>query len=184
MLRYASARDPEGVNVALLACRAFAASAPIDRQTWRLNLGVHGARAVCDFPEAAAGIRSTGVRGRSAHRRAAVGALSLHQASVVSGCIRLGRMQHRPVFDLDRLFRGQPPERRFPEKASARHHLTTRFGKRRDAELYRSRAGPPVPRRVRAAVVFFPDADPRKIGAAPHVPKTNCAAGENAANHA
>ena len=52
VLQYASARDPQGVNVALLACRAFAASAPIDRQTWRLNLGVHGARAVCDFPEA------------------------------------------------------------------------------------------------------------------------------------
>ena len=52
VLQYASARDPHGVNVALLECRAFAASAPIDRQTWRLNLGIHGARAVCDFPEA------------------------------------------------------------------------------------------------------------------------------------
>lgn len=52
VLRYPSARDPNGVNIALLACRAFAAPAPLERQTWRINLGSHGARAVCDFPEA------------------------------------------------------------------------------------------------------------------------------------
>ena len=51
VLRYGSARDPAGVNVALLKCRAFAARAPIERQTWRLSLNAHGARAVCDFPE-------------------------------------------------------------------------------------------------------------------------------------
>jgi hypothetical protein len=51
VLRYRSARDPRGVNIALLACRAFAAPAPLDRQTWRINLGPHGARAVCDFPD-------------------------------------------------------------------------------------------------------------------------------------
>jgi hypothetical protein len=51
VLRYASARDPDGVNIALLACRAFATRAPLDRQTWRISLGSHGARALCDFPE-------------------------------------------------------------------------------------------------------------------------------------
>jgi RES domain-containing protein len=51
VLRYASARDPDGVNIALLSCRGFAAPAPLERQTWRINLGSHGARAVCDFPD-------------------------------------------------------------------------------------------------------------------------------------
>ena len=51
VLLYRSARDPAGVNVALLACRAFAGSEPLERQTWRLNLNAHGARAVCEFPE-------------------------------------------------------------------------------------------------------------------------------------
>ena len=52
VLRYPSARDPHGVNVALLTCRAFAVRAPIDRQTWRLSLNAHGARAICDHPDA------------------------------------------------------------------------------------------------------------------------------------
>jgi hypothetical protein len=52
VVRYPSARDPRGINIALLTCRAFAAAAPLERQTWRVNLGPHGARAVCDFPDA------------------------------------------------------------------------------------------------------------------------------------
>jgi hypothetical protein len=52
VLRYPSARDPNGLNVALLTCRAFAAREPLDRQTWRLGLNAHGVRAVCDFPDA------------------------------------------------------------------------------------------------------------------------------------
>jgi hypothetical protein len=51
VLRYASARDASGVNIALLACRAFASKNPVERQTWRLNLNAHGARVVCEFPE-------------------------------------------------------------------------------------------------------------------------------------
>jgi hypothetical protein len=51
VLRYASARDAAGVNVALLTCRAFAVREPIERQTWRLGLNAHGVRAVCDFPD-------------------------------------------------------------------------------------------------------------------------------------
>jgi hypothetical protein len=52
VLRYASARDAHGINVALLSCRAFAAVAPLQRQTWRLGFNAHGVRAVCDFPDA------------------------------------------------------------------------------------------------------------------------------------
>jgi hypothetical protein len=51
-LRYPSARDPDDINVALLACRTFVAREPLDRQTWRLALNAHGVRAVCDFPDA------------------------------------------------------------------------------------------------------------------------------------
>jgi hypothetical protein len=51
VLRYSSARDAAGVNLALLACRAFAGKAPVERQTWRLNLNAHGARVVCEYPE-------------------------------------------------------------------------------------------------------------------------------------
>jgi hypothetical protein len=50
-LRYQSARDPNGLNVALLRCRAFSSSDPVERQTWRVAIGGLGARAVCAFPE-------------------------------------------------------------------------------------------------------------------------------------
>lgn len=49
-LRYRSARDPGGLNVALLTCRAFSSRAPLGRQAWRLHLGATGVRALCDFP--------------------------------------------------------------------------------------------------------------------------------------
>jgi hypothetical protein len=52
VLRYPSARAAGGVNLALLTCRAFAAREPVERQTWRIHLGAHGARAVCGFPQA------------------------------------------------------------------------------------------------------------------------------------
>jgi hypothetical protein len=52
VLRYQSARDPSGgANIAVLTCRAFASPQPIGRQTWRLQLGEHGVRAICDYPE-------------------------------------------------------------------------------------------------------------------------------------
>jgi len=54
VIRYESVRDvakPPAANIAILACRAFAARKPASRQTWRIHLGPHGARAVCDFPE-------------------------------------------------------------------------------------------------------------------------------------
>jgi hypothetical protein len=40
------------LNYALLSCRAFASPAPIERQTWRLHLGPHGVRVLCEFPHA------------------------------------------------------------------------------------------------------------------------------------
>jgi len=52
VLKYASARIAAGVNLALLTCGAFLSRQPEERQTWRMHLGPHGARALCDFPEA------------------------------------------------------------------------------------------------------------------------------------
>ena len=52
VLKYCSARTETGVNLALLRCGAFASGQPQSRQTWRIHLGAHGARALCDFPEA------------------------------------------------------------------------------------------------------------------------------------
>ena len=51
VIRYASARDRGGVNLALLTCKAFSVTAPLDRETWRLHLDNRGARAVCAHPE-------------------------------------------------------------------------------------------------------------------------------------
>lgn len=51
VLRYASARDSRGTNLALLACRAFGSRVPLERQTWRLDLGPSGVRAICALPE-------------------------------------------------------------------------------------------------------------------------------------
>jgi len=51
VLRYASARLADGVNLALLTCKAFASRRPEERQTWRIDVGGNGVRAVCGFPE-------------------------------------------------------------------------------------------------------------------------------------
>lgn len=50
VIRYHSARAP-GLNVALLACAAFASREPLERQVWRLDVGAKGVRAICNFPE-------------------------------------------------------------------------------------------------------------------------------------
>ena len=53
LIRYRSARDPSaGTNVALLSCKAFTQREPAERQTWRIQLGRSGGRALCEFPEA------------------------------------------------------------------------------------------------------------------------------------
>jgi hypothetical protein len=50
-LRYTSARDPgAGRNLALLTCAAFSSLAPIDRQTWRLQLDSARVRADLRLP--------------------------------------------------------------------------------------------------------------------------------------
>ena len=51
ILRYPSARDPDGTNIALLTCRAFGSKTPVERQTWRIHLGPSGIRAICIHPE-------------------------------------------------------------------------------------------------------------------------------------
>ena len=51
LIRYESARDPgAGVNLAILACRAFSEPRPIERHTWRIRIGAAGAQALCEFP--------------------------------------------------------------------------------------------------------------------------------------
>ena len=50
VIRYESARVTGALNVAVLACRAFRSREPVERQTWRLHLGPHGVKAVCDSP--------------------------------------------------------------------------------------------------------------------------------------
>jgi len=51
VIKYWSARDPKRqMNVALLSCRAFAASEPVERQTWRIIFNANGARALCESP--------------------------------------------------------------------------------------------------------------------------------------
>ena len=50
-IRYPSARDTSGVNIALLTCAAFSGAAPLERQTWRLHLDAGGVRALCAFPD-------------------------------------------------------------------------------------------------------------------------------------
>src|SRR5262245_43850211 len=52
VIRCESARDPHhGVNIAVLACRAFASAEPVAQQTWRLHFGSAGVRGLCTFPD-------------------------------------------------------------------------------------------------------------------------------------
>lgn len=54
VILYESVRDPErGVNLAVLACRAFKTAEPVERQTWRIDVGPAGVRAFCAAPEQA-----------------------------------------------------------------------------------------------------------------------------------
>ena len=51
VLRYRSARDERGINLALLTCRAFGSRAPLAQQTWRIHFGTSGVRAISAAPE-------------------------------------------------------------------------------------------------------------------------------------
>ncbi|UVK45586.1 RES family NAD+ phosphorylase [Mesorhizobium sp. AR07] len=50
-IRYRSARDPKGANIALLTCRGFTKAKPLEPRTWRIRLGAFGVQAICEFPE-------------------------------------------------------------------------------------------------------------------------------------
>jgi hypothetical protein len=51
LIRYASVRDPRHkLNLAVLHCRVFARSEPVDRHTWRILIGRNGTRALCEMP--------------------------------------------------------------------------------------------------------------------------------------
>lgn len=51
VIKYRSVRDPDqGLNLAILSCRAFARHDPASRQTWHLQLSAAGVRAICEFP--------------------------------------------------------------------------------------------------------------------------------------
>jgi hypothetical protein len=51
LIKYSSVRDPRHrLNIAILACSAFASPQPGIRQTWRILLGSNGARALCEMP--------------------------------------------------------------------------------------------------------------------------------------
>jgi hypothetical protein len=62
-IRYRSARDPEGVNVALLTCRTFARPRPVDWQSWRIRLAASGVQAICEFPRQRIGFDRTAFSG-------------------------------------------------------------------------------------------------------------------------
>jgi hypothetical protein len=52
MIRYQSVRDPgRGLNLAILTCGAFTRIEPSAYETWRLQLGGIGARAIREFPK-------------------------------------------------------------------------------------------------------------------------------------
>jgi len=52
VIRYYSVRDPKkGANIAVLSCRAFARSKPVDLQTWHIQIGKTGAQVVCEHPK-------------------------------------------------------------------------------------------------------------------------------------
>jgi hypothetical protein len=54
VILYPSVRDPQHrLNVALLACSAFAKRKETGRQSWRLHLSAQGVRAVCEAPKIA-----------------------------------------------------------------------------------------------------------------------------------
>jgi RES domain len=51
LLRSRSVRDPgQGATLSLLTCAAFAAKAPVDRQTWRIRISHTGGQAICEHP--------------------------------------------------------------------------------------------------------------------------------------
>lgn len=50
VIKYWSARAKNGINVALLACSAFANNEPVGRETWHIHLSASGARLLRESP--------------------------------------------------------------------------------------------------------------------------------------
>jgi hypothetical protein len=50
VIRYRSVRDSDGINLALLTCRAFKSPWPVSLQTWRIHFSAAGAQAICEAP--------------------------------------------------------------------------------------------------------------------------------------
>jgi hypothetical protein len=69
-IRYPSARDAEGLNIALLTCAAFTVKAPLERQAWRLHFDGGGVRAICEFPERRLSFLTEGLRPSDSPTRA------------------------------------------------------------------------------------------------------------------
>ena len=52
VIRYVSVRDPDqGLNLALLTCRAFSDRQPTSMQSWRIYLRSSGIQAISEFPK-------------------------------------------------------------------------------------------------------------------------------------
>lgn len=62
-IRYRSARDPEGKNLALLTCTIFSNPQPTQWQTWRVRLSASGVQALCEFPPRRIGFSRTAFTG-------------------------------------------------------------------------------------------------------------------------
>ena len=86
-------------------------------------------------------------------------------------CLRDGRGDHGDtrIFYADLRPRWNPSEAGGVEQTAALDHRPARFGERRDSELHSAGQRSGVPGRRRPAQVLFPDAQPRKIGAAPDI---------------
>src|SRR6476619_3058128 len=82
-----------------------------------------------------------------------------------------GRMAVNPVLDSDLGPCRNPPVRRNPEQTAAVDHRAARFRHRRNAEFHSPGERFAIPRRLRSAVIFFPDPHPRKVSRPPHTPE-------------
>ena len=67
-IRYASVRDSSnGMNIALLTCRAFASHQPTSTQTWHIRLSDAGAQAICESPKSGITFHRDTFRSRSSY---------------------------------------------------------------------------------------------------------------------
>src|SRR5215470_17572908 len=82
---------------------------------------------------------------------------------------RIRPLENDVVFDFDSAPRREPPISWNAKEPASIDHDPTRFWHRRDSKLHSSRNRFAVPRRICAALVFFPDPHPWEIGPIPDV---------------